>query len=678
MAVSEYPRLDAPKKSKKRGTTKKIQSPTDQYAEIASEQGDEAAALLLRQVAARMDSQRTEMSRFQTLCRRWDNLYYPDVITEYGADHWPEDPNRSIPGRSHVSVNSYPVYVDVPAALQSATPIENIAPADPRQEQNRELAASVERVFFAWKDQTSFELKAHKACVTKGLYGRTAAKVWWDPDLDMPQFSVIDQPGNLWMGFSSSDYNVLEWVVYSKRLHPDAVVEQYGIEVAENDEGFPYIRPGSQASSAGTGREGPTRSWLASEHDLSVEVIDYWFRRPNPDKAIVEGERTEMQTCNAILVGNRIVKNEVHDEYDGMLPYVPLYNTYVPGVPDGRSEFFDIEQLLREKDERMTAGATMLSKTVGGQFWQLTGPEAPDKVPSGLSPQPDKVVAPGAGNRIEAITPWLPEYQLNDYLGRLDREISDVSGLNDLLRGLAPAQVLSSGKAINALIANYEARIRLKRALFYDWRKGIWNLATQVWGHHNSELGDAFSMASELVITPPSLTPRDELETATLAANNMNSKLWSIRRGMDVVGVEDPEAEIDVIKEERTDAALHPADVQVQVALLAQLQQMQLDLQTLQQQLGVPSAGGGMGAPLDQLSQQAAMSAPTGQPQMNDPSQIPALPPEALSAGAPPPGSMPMGGPMGDMSMVNQGMVKDGEAQNRILFEQDMSPEEGV
>ena len=86
----------------------------------------------------------------------------------------------------------------------------------------------------------------------------------------------------------------------------------------------------------------------------------------------------------------------------------------------------------------------------------------------------------------------MPEFQLEAYLSRLDRELQDISGLNDLLRGLAPAQVLSSSKAINALVANYEARITLRRRLFYQWRMDVWALVKTVWGVKNPVLKTIF------------------------------------------------------------------------------------------------------------------------------------------------------------------------------------------
>src|SRR3989304_5100972 len=101
---------------------------TRENAAIALGRGDEDDAKILDAIARRKFLLNSEMKRFQEMCDRFDNLYYANVFTKGGADHWPEDPNMSIPGKSHVSVNLHPTYVDVPAALQAVTPIENITP----------------------------------------------------------------------------------------------------------------------------------------------------------------------------------------------------------------------------------------------------------------------------------------------------------------------------------------------------------------------------------------------------------------------------------------------------------------------------------------------------------------------------------------------------------------------
>jgi hypothetical protein len=420
-----------------------------------------------------------------------------------------------------------------------------------------------------------------------------------------------------------------------------------------------------------------------------VEVADYWYRKPKTIRVSNKITRIEHETWNAIIVGNRVVKNSKHPEYSGKIPYVPLFNSYLPGLPDGRPELYDIEQLIREKDERMTSGSQMIGNAVNAQYWQLVGPESPESVPAGLKPTPNRVIGPGAGNRIESIDPWMPEFQLEQYLSRIDREMADVSGLNDLLRGLAPASVLSSSKAINALIANYEARIRMKRDIFYEWRLNLWNMVSDIWSHKMPELKPMLKGPVSLEITAPSLSPRDDMETSAMAANLMNSKIWSQTRAMDRVGVDDPEQEQNIIRAERTDATLFPADVQVMAQLMSVLQQLGIQNQQAQQaqqmaQQQAQSAqleeAGGAAESIDALRK--GIGGPAGTSSMNGPGESAVLPPEAMPGNTPqgqaltgPPAPAP-GGPQsanavpGGPQFQMQNMLQEGEAKNRILSSQ--------
>lgn len=613
-----------------------------------------------------------EMARFQDLCDRWDNLYYPNTVhKDGGPDHWPDHMTAKIEGQVHISLNVYPEYVDIPASLQSVEPVENIQPAMDNP-QARDVAAQVERVYFSWKDEVDFETKAHMACVVKGLYGRTAAKVFWDNETGHPTIEIIDQPKNLWLGWASQNYKKLDWALYSYRISLTEAVAQYGVDVdmtdlQENGKSvrLPFLSMKSRDVAMNYTRSRTTRDWVHDEMFM-IECVDYWYRRPKPGATIVPGEPTEMETWNAIFVGNFLVKDMPHPEYDGELPYVPLFNTYLPGIPDGRSEYYDLEQLIREKEERLSAGGAMIRKVIKGQMWQLTGAEAPDVVPNGMKPKDDTVVAPGAGNRIEKIEPFVPEFALESYLTRLDREISDVTGLNDLLRGLAPQQVLSSSKAITALVANYEARIRMKRDLFYRWRKDIWALSKRIWGSKEPNIGRAFGMAGKLIVTAPSITPRDDLETAQLATTLLDRKVWSLARAMDRTGVDDPEAEQEIIRSERTDASLFPADVQVEVALAAQLQQMGMQQQMAQQQQQQTS--------IDQTrnAQRAALGGAGGSPQLNGAEENIPLPPEGLPSNA---GGLPPAGP--GENFLNQTQIKGGEANSRLLLQQPVQQQQG-
>ena len=133
------------------------------------------------------------MNVFRNLCDRYDNLYFPQGFTEGGASHWAYHKSANTPGRSHVSVNAYAPYVDIPASLTSVPPVENFVASsedDEEAEQAREIANMAERIYTTWKDTDDFEFKGHAACLTKQLYGRTAAKVFWIDDEKRPHAST--------------------------------------------------------------------------------------------------------------------------------------------------------------------------------------------------------------------------------------------------------------------------------------------------------------------------------------------------------------------------------------------------------------------------------------------------------------------------------------------------------
>ena len=625
--------------------------------------GDPVEQAVLQQIAERKREVDPEQQAFAADCDRWDNLYYPATILAHaGASHWAEHPSASTPGKTHISVNTPPVYVDVPASLQSVPPVENMVSNLP-DDAGRAMASMAERLYFAWKDEEKWDLKCHRACVTKGLYGRTAAKVYWDDEKARPCVTVIDQPRNLYLGWGNSDYTKLNWALYIYRQTPEQVLEEWGLDVESSEEAdgtvIPFVLPRNRQASTTYSRPWPGQP-------LEVEVYDYWYRQPKA-KQPKRGKAyagVVMETWNAIFVGNVCVKNEKHTEFGGRIPYVPLFNTYIPGVPSGRPDLFDIEPLIREKDERMSAGGQMLTKTVDGQFWQLVGPEAPDVVPPGAVPKPNKVATPGAGNRVESINPWMPEFQLEAYLSRLDREMTDVSGLNDLLRGLAPATVLSSSKAITALVANYEARIRIKRDLFYVFREEVWNLASEVWATKQTALRPILAGIGRLVQTAPSLTPRDDMETASMASNLVTSKLWSQKRGMDRVGVDDPETESDIIRNERTDASMFPADVATMAQLMTVLQSLGYGAPPEAQQQATEQAGS-----LAEMRQQ--LGGRQGLPSLNAPEEQPVMPPEGMplntEAGAEMAGAAPPGGVPPAEDIRSQTMIQNGEMSGRIL-----------
>ncbi|MES4792313.1 MAG: hypothetical protein C4321_04405, partial [Chloroflexota bacterium] len=516
-------------------------------------------------------------------------LFFTTDFTDWGADLWPDDPSATTPGRSHVSINTPAVYVVVPAALQAYPPIENILAAEDTDEA-REAASALERVRRAWKNEEEWQLKRHKAATVRALYGRTAAYVYYDPAKKRPCADIIQNPRNLWLGYRADDFEELEWAAYVSLLDPNAVVERYSAEIVARatPDGriVPWVSVGSPPTDAH-----PEWNFGAAK----IEVWDYWYRKPARKRGKL-GEPTKMETWNVVIAGNAIVRGPyVYSEYDGDIPYIPLFNNFIPSTPTGRSELHDTEMLIREKMVRITSGSQMIAGATAGNYWQLVGPDAPSRVPPGIRPKLNEVVAPGAGNRIEPITPFIAQFQLEQFLGRLDRELAVISGLNDLLLGLAPIQALQSSKAINALLSQYEARLSISRQMFYSWERRTWDLILRVWAKKDRRIADLIAAgAGALELREPSLSPRDAMETAVRAANLVAAKLWSQARAMDAVGVEDTEAEQNLIREERTDATLFPESVQLMAQLMSVLQSM------------------GLGAPPG-VQQQAAQQLSSGQ-----------------------------------------------------------------
>jgi hypothetical protein len=619
-----------------------------------------------RELSTRLSSIRLEQETFRAWADSFDEFYFTtDYTDKMGFDLWSDDPSATTPGRSHVSLTGHPaVYVDVPAALLAHPPIENVR-ATEDSDDARSAAQALERVRKAWKFEEQWQLKRHKATTVSSLYGKTASYVYWDKDEKHVCAEVSENPRNLWMGYKSDNYEDLEWVAHAIFMDPNAVREKYSVDFTAKMLGdgvtiVPWVLTGLDADLA---REdlvfGPAR----------IEVWDYWYRKPG--KKGKRGEPTKMETWNVILAGNAIVRGPYkYTEYDGEMPYVPLMHTYIPGVPLGRSELHGIEQLIREKMTRITAGAQMIASATAGQYWQLVGPEAPAKVPPGAKPKLNEVAAPGAGNRIEPISPFIAQFQLEQYLGRIDREMAASSGLNDLLLGLAPAQVLSSSKAINALIANYESRISMPRLLLYEWDRKTWDLVVKVMVKKQNTVAEIVSAGGgTLDIVDPSLSPKDEMETATRAANLVNAKLISQSRGMDMVGVEDPEQEQNIIRGERTDATLWPESVQVMAQLMGALQALGLTPPpgaAAQAQGQVASGNESLRQALGAATPQGTVGS-QGEGNQGLTPPIPGAPPEA--GGAPSPFAQAV--PQGATTQL-QGMIQNGQAKGRIMTNQQL------
>lgn len=542
-------------------------------AALSNDEDMYRVAAKFTEILERKASNQSEADRRRGMFRRFDNLFHANTMTVGGADHWADDPSARLGGRAHVSVNAHASYVTIPASLQAVRPVINYVPTGTEKE-DRNIASNREKLFFRWWEEAEMDLAMEDAALFKSLYGDTAAKVYWDPVRQLPKVHVISSPENLYLGYGVSDYTRLDWALYCYGISPLAAAEEFGVDVIPAKEGdvfYPYVTKSTHDDPLGTlYRDSFERNFMRRQTDyerLQVEVYDYWYKEPR-------GKGKAPMVKNCVYVGTQLISESEHPEYDGEIPYIILTNSRIPGSPYGKPELYDVEQLLREKDERVTNQAQFIHQVVGGQMFQLIGQDAPEEVPANAIPKPGRIASPGAGNRIEPIQPFIPQMQIEDYNRRLDRELTVISGLNDLLLGVAPSGVLGSSRAIASLIANYEQRIAPKRKLFYQWLKNVWRLSCKVWENKSSEVKIIFDGQYRIEITPPELTPRDTLELASTAINLVQNRIWSAERAMDRVGVEDPQGEKDIIRDEQTDATINPAAVATMAQVIAQFQQM--------------------------------------------------------------------------------------------------------
>jgi hypothetical protein len=177
-------------------------------------------------------------------------------------------------------------------------------------------------------------------------------------------------------------------------------------------------------------------------------------------------------------------------------------------------------------------------------------------------------------------------------------------------------------------------------------------------------VGDLVKGFHNWKIVAPEITPRDSFEVSNNQLALVQGKLTSMRSAMDQIGIEAPEAELDIIRSEQTDIDLNPGAVQAKVSIYPILQQVLQQQAQMGQQLEALT-GASSGAPESILAQsQSAVNGAQAALQ----SQGPAAPTEdqnlpPTAAGSPPPPGAPIPGGGGQTQTT---LVRDGEALNQI------------
>lgn len=620
--------------------------------------------------------------------RQYHTLYAPPL-----GDQWPEDAALR-PGKIHVTANFIRSAVDVGARLESLLPRITIPTAD-MDEDTRKRAEAAETLLLTWLEMSGWDVWLNDHCRVKRLYAKGVLKPYWNDADKRPDVFNIEDPSHLRIGWGASDFSTKDWALYEYSISQDEARRRWPDVV---------ILPPDR-------KEGPVRVMLASDHSDPLEqkgfnlgpdslpvpktrqlsdyerqmvnVWDYWYR---------DGDKI----CNAILLQNVIVDgpNE-HPEYPS-IPYIVTENDHEPGSPEGISDVEALMDLQIEMNRLLSHGLQHIADDTD-PAWFYKGADGAG-MPEGMIPRAGEIMDAGGGD-VQLLPKGVNVQPVNVMIDSLWATFYRLSGLPEILFGNLPGAD-SSGRALAVQVEAASNRLDPKRRRTYQSLRELMVFWTYMSEQKNPQfvvgtdaqsgekikkgLKDIMGGFRRFKIVAPEITPRDSIENARGAIDKVNARLLSLRSAMDATGVESPESEIDLIKEEQRDVYLSPQAAQAIVAIFPMLQQLQQQQQQLQQTVnqatggamppGGPGGGsvpGGMVIPGMSAMAQAQASAnglqnaqygaqPGGlQPDQNQPAA------PQTQAGMPPPGAGQ--GPAPAIPFV-QTQIRNGDVHNQMRF----------
>ena len=538
-----------------------------------------------------------------------DNMFLYDPPE---GDQWPDDLDER-PDKVHLTFNIVKPTVDIASRIQSIPPRLSLEPSNPQDEDSRNLAEVVEKMFYRWLLASDWDLWLNDACRTKGIGGRTFLKPLWNAEESRPDVSVIEQPHRLRIGWVNNNYKKMEWAIFEYSISPleaklrwpnvtiskDSKRGPYTVEVSDHTDpldtipnnGFVGLAPGG-----GVAPDDPTRD----EDEGQVTVWDYWYKRI--------GEDGKAEICNAILLEGVLVEGpKVHNEYVD-IPFILVENDHRPGSPMGIPDVKAIRD-IQDALNRNISSLTQLAVDNSDPAWQKVGDNATDVEPGDV-PKANEVVAPGPGNRLERIDTGVNTFPIDQLIGRIWDAFHKITGLTEALFGGIPGSQ-TSGRALAVQIEGAANRLSPRRdrlyaglrQLFRFWRAMlIANDATiTIPARTDPETGEEVP-AEEIKLKPileqvgpwriiaPEITPRDVTEHIMNNINLVNAKMRSLKAAMDDTGVESPEDMLRDIVEERNDVDLFPADVQTKVAVMNLMMQLGMAQEQMSAQAEAQSA----------------------------------------------------------------------------------------
>ena len=610
-------------------------------------------AKLVAQAAEHYQSVDAFQGRLLAKLRRMHHYYAPPR-----GDQWPEDLTQR-PGKLHMTSNYCKPVVDVDARLQAKLPRISQEP-NGTDEDDLKDAEAAEKVMQRFLELSSWQLWMGDFTRTKCTYGFGVLRVFWNKKENRPDVVVVENPGNLRIGWGTSDYREMDWAIYSYGISPIEAMRRFpDLIITPQKDREPYVikrggthdDPLAQMTPVPTSRpqllDRPTDHMPSEYEGRQVSCWNYWFKD------------TTGGVWEAFIVGGQLAgKPKRHPELPD-IPYIIVENDHEPGVPWGIATHETIIDLQIELNRALSHAAQITNDELD-PAWVMEGDNA-DSVPDGLVPRGGEILAAGTGNKIVPLQKTVNFAPLMQFISEVKEQMHDLTGLPRILFGQSPGSQ-TTGRALSVQVEAAINRLDPKRERLYQGLRELllfWGFMVEK--RNPGGIGSLVKGFRRWKIVAPEITPRDVLEMTTNVQNQIQAKIISLKTARDMLGYDSPVDEEALIIAERNNIDLFPGDVQVKIAGLLQLLSLQMQQQQMQQQPGIEQAGDEAQGALANLEQQAQPS--LGQ-HMNDGAAQP-----ATQVGSPAPAGGPApGGPVGT-TLIRPQASGQAQALNQIAVQ---------
>jgi hypothetical protein len=501
-------------------------------------------------------------------------------------DHWPEDAARR-PGKLHITTNIVKPVVDIEARLQAKTPRVVLVPSD-LSEAERARAELAEKLMVEYLEASGWEGWLHTLCRGRAIYSKGVLKPFWNKEERRPDVTLIENPGNLRIGWGSSDFRVMDWALYEYSLSPQEVMRRWpDVMVMPSPGDEPLVimpkQSGSHDDPLAQNRTtpDPTLNYSPSDYEKKqVKVWDYWYKRGK-----------DVYNCVLLQQRYHAVPPTKHD-YLPDIPYIPIENDHEPGSPEGMSTVAPLIDLQIEMNREMSHWAQIINDETDPAWWVNK-----DSVPGGLVPKAGQMTPIGDDAQVGAFEKPVTTFPIEQLHGAFWNQIHRTSGIPEIAFG-NPGGSQVSGRALAVQIEGAINRIDPKRTLLYGGLKELlifWTYMLEKLdpkmsiGPDGKKIGIAKFVKGfrRWQFVAPEITPRDVAEHTTNTINKVNAGLLSQKHAMDEIGIDSPQDELKLISEERSNIGINPGFVQQQIAVWAAIQQLQIQQEQLAQMAGI-------------------------------------------------------------------------------------------